>query len=139
MFFNEDQYKVTKVRTVDGITPLIIDSVVQTKVVFFPKNDLVRKLLEEENTRKPNGLKMKIEIAKGYNPQDIHVIQRNEAELLKEKIALLEKENEELKAGTVLKNSAAVNGSGVSSGESDTTNLASEPKEQKVLAAKPAK
>lgn len=98
MFFNEDHYKVTKVRTLDGTTPLIVDNVVQTKVVYFPKNPVVKKLLEEQNTRLPNGMKMKIELMNGYVQREAPavVVDTSETDYLKKQLEELRKQNAEL-------------------------------------------
>lgn len=93
MFFNEDHLKITKPKTADGRTPLIDPKTERTvtKVIFAPSNPITKKLFEEENTRLPNGLKMKIEHVKGYIPQPIvnHEVSKNTE---------LQEENEKLKA-----------------------------------------
>jgi hypothetical protein len=98
MFFNEDHLKITKVRTLDGTTPLIVNERVQHKVIYAPNNALVKKLLEEQNTRLPNGMKMKIEFIKGYAPDPVPamVVDNSETELLKKQLADLQKQNADL-------------------------------------------
>lgn len=70
MFFsNEDHLRVTKVRTVDGLQPLVVDDVIQKKVIHAPMSAL--KFLESQNQWLPNNLKMKIEKVKGYTPAPV--------------------------------------------------------------------
>lgn len=97
MFFNEDQLKVTKVRTVDGLTPVFDEQGrPAVKTVFVPANRDTKKLLEEENTRKPNHLKMKIELVKAYQPQPVTHVADPEIDALQKRIADLEAENKKL-------------------------------------------
>jgi hypothetical protein len=38
------------------------------KIIFAPNTPVARKLFEDQNTRLPTGLKMKIEVVPGYKP-----------------------------------------------------------------------
>src|SRR5688572_15386924 len=94
MFFNEDHLKITKVRTADGISPVLgADGRVATKVIYAPLNKTTQKSFEEQNTRLPTSLKMKIEVISGYVASANHVIYTPEADELKKKILELEAEN----------------------------------------------
>lgn len=100
MFFNEDQLKITKVRTSDGISPLMDESGERTlkKIVFLPDNKVTLKLLEEQNTRLPTALKMKIEKVPAYKPVQVNQIDHDkETEALTLKNLELEDEVNKLK------------------------------------------
>lgn len=101
MFFHEDHLRITKVRTVDGISPLIEDEKIQKKVIHAPLNPQTKKLFEEENSRKPNQLKMKIEVVKAYQPEPIPQGPSSEVLDLQAKIKALEEENNSLKINKV--------------------------------------
>lgn len=96
MFFNEDHLQITKVRTNDGISPVIgEDGKVAKKIVFAPLNPLSKKLLEEQNTRLPTSLKMKIDVIKAYKPEP--VVDTSEVDALKLQILELQAQNKQLK------------------------------------------
>lgn len=99
MFFNEDYIQITKVRTNDGVSPVIgEDGRVATKIIFAPVNPLAKKLLEEQNSRLPNQLKMKIEVKKAYKPEPVQpVVDTSAIDALNLKILALEQENKKLK------------------------------------------
>lgn len=110
MFFHEDHLRITKVRTLDGISPLMgEDERPQKKIVFAPLNPQTKKLFEEENSRKPNQLKMKIEVVKAYQPEPIPQGPSSEVLDLQAKIKALEAENNSLKINKV--SSENLNGS----------------------------
>lgn len=71
MFYGEDHLRITKVRTADGLSPVINPDtgLVEKKVVFAPLNPQSKRLFDEQNTRLPNQLKMKIEVVKAYKPE----------------------------------------------------------------------
>lgn len=72
MFFHEDHLRIIKVRTSDGISPAMgEDERPLKKIIFAPDNPQTRKLFAEENNRKPNQLKMKIEPVKAYKPEPV--------------------------------------------------------------------
>lgn len=74
MFFNEDHLRITKVKTIDGTSPLIgPDERPVKKVIFAPDNPASRKLFEDQNTRLPTNLKMKIDPVKAYKPEPVTV------------------------------------------------------------------
>lgn len=73
MFFNEDHLRITKIRTADGLSPVMgADERPLKKIIFAPSNPITRKSFEDLNSRLPTALKMKIEVVKGYNPQVVH-------------------------------------------------------------------
>lgn len=110
MFFNEDHLRITKVRTTDGISPLMgEDERPQKKIIFAPLNPQTKKLFEEENSRKPNQLKMKIEVVKAYRPEPIPQAPAVDVSALEERIKALEAENNSLKINKVT--SESTNGS----------------------------
>lgn len=119
MFFNEDHLKITKVRTLNGNSPLIKDGRVQTKVIYAPNNPMVRKLLEEQNTRLLDGMKMKIEVVKAYSQNtprlEVDVTETNDLkkqlEELRKQNAELQTQNKELQEVVVMKESVAAAGS----------------------------
>lgn len=72
MFHNIDHLRITKVRTTDGTTPVIgSDEKPVKKIIFAPATKDAIKQFNDQNTRLPNQLKMKIEHVKGYTPQPI--------------------------------------------------------------------
>lgn len=110
MFFNEDHLRITKIRTTDGISPLMgEDERPQKKIIFAPLNPQTKKLFEEENSRKPNQLKMKIEVVKAYHPEPIPQAPAVDVSALEAKIKALEAENNSLKINKV--SSENLNGS----------------------------
>jgi|SRR6476620_2983013 len=97
MFFNEDHLKITKVRTTDGTSPLIgEDERPVKKVIFAPLNPQSKKLFEDQNTRLPTNLKMKIEVVKGYRPEAIPAAPAVDISALEARIKELEGANKEL-------------------------------------------
>ena len=97
MFFNEDHLKITKVRTTDGTSPLIgEDERPVKKVIFAPLNPQSKKLFEDQNTRLPTNLKMKIEVVKGYRPEAIPAAPSADVSALEARIKELEQANKEL-------------------------------------------
>jgi hypothetical protein len=102
MFFNEDHLRITKVKTIDGTSPLIgEDERPVKKVIFAPLNPLSKKLLEDQNTRLPTNLKMKIETVKAYKPEPIPAAPAEDVEALKLKLQQLEQENKSLKESKI--------------------------------------
>ena len=62
MLYEQDHLKITKVRTVDGITPLFDEQRRPLeKVIYAPDTALTRKTFDDQNSRLPEHLKMKIE------------------------------------------------------------------------------
>lgn len=123
MFFSdEDHLRVTKVRTVDGNTPYFDEQGRPiTKTVFMPLNRDTKKLLEEENTRKPNHLKLKIEVMKAYKPTPVPVAPAVDVDALQKKLNDLEAENKLLKESKAIDD--LLNHSG-DNGTADKTNKA---------------
>lgn len=111
MFFQEeDHLRITKVRTNDGISPVIgEDEKPLKKIIFAPLNPQTKKLFEEENSRKPNQLKMKIDVVKAYRPEPITQPPAVDVSALEERIKALEAENNSLKINKV--SSESTNGS----------------------------
>lgn len=102
MFFNEDHLKITKVRTTDGISPVIgADERPMKKVIFAPLNPQSRKLFEDQNTRLPTNLKMKIEVVKGYSPEAIPASPAVDVSALEARIKELEQANKELTSNKI--------------------------------------
>lgn len=90
MFFNEDHLRITKPISINGMTPKIVDGKVVNRVIHLPLT--AERGLKEENTRLPDGLKMKIERMPGYTaPQ-----QPTESDSLKMQLAELIAQNERL-------------------------------------------
>lgn len=129
MFFNEDHLRITKVRTNDGTTPVIgEDEKPVKKIVLAPDNPQTRKLFQDQNTRLPTNLKMKIEPIKGYKPQPIS---NNESanSILEQKIKELEAQNKILleqqqKLNAEAKNLSSENGNSVVDPKKEKTNTA---------------
>lgn len=89
MFFNEDHLRITKVKTIDGVTPIYDEQRrPELKIIYAPDTKETRKLFDEANSRLPTHLKMKIERVKGYTPQSAPTVN----------VSDLEKEIAELKA-----------------------------------------
>jgi hypothetical protein len=102
MFFQEDHLRITKVKTIDGTSPLIgEDERPVKKVIFAPLNPLSKKLLEDQNTRLPTNLKMKIETVKAYKPEPIPAAPTEDVGALKLKLQQLEQENKSLKESKI--------------------------------------
>lgn len=98
MFFaNEDHLRITKVRTADGLSPIIgEDEKPMKKIITAPLNPQTKKLFEEQNSRLPTSLKMKIDVVKGYKPEPVQqVAQPDNSELLK-KLEELQAQNAKL-------------------------------------------
>lgn len=112
MFFNEDHLRITKIRTNDGISPMMgEDERPLKKIIHAPLNPQTQKLFREENDRKPNQLKMKIEVVKAYKPEPIPQAPAIDVSALEERIKALEEENNSLKINKV--SSENTNGSEV--------------------------
>jgi hypothetical protein len=102
MFFQEDHLRITKVKTIDGTSPLIgEDERPVKKVIFAPLNPLSKKLLEDQNTRLPTNLKMKIETVKAYKPEPVPAAPAVDVEALQKQLEQLEQENKSLKENKV--------------------------------------
>lgn len=96
MFFNEDHLRITKPISINGLSPKIVDGKVVNRVIHLPLG--AERGLKEQNSRLPDGLKMKIEIIKGYTPQPAEVINNDkEIEALKTELAQLRAEKAEKK------------------------------------------
>lgn len=76
MFYGEDHLRITKVRTANGISPVIneVTGLVEKKIVFAPLNPHTKRLFDEQNTRLPTNLKMKIEVVKAYKPEPVQQV-----------------------------------------------------------------
>lgn len=97
MFFNEDHLRITKVRTLDGLSPQIgEDEKPVKKIIQAPLNKDTKKLFDDQNTRLPNSLKMKIEVVKAYKPEPAPVAAPVDVSALEKKIAELEAQNQAL-------------------------------------------
>lgn len=102
MFFSEDHLRITKVRTLDGLSPVSgPDEKPLKKIIFAPLNKESKKLFEDQNTRLPTSLKMKIEVVPAYKPEplpaqplvNVSALEKEIAEL-KEQNRLLQEQNE---------------------------------------------
>lgn len=100
MFFNEDHLRITKPISINGLSPKIIDGKVVNRIIHLPLT--AEKGLREQNSRLPDGLKMKIEKMPGYKPEaqpsETDSLRMQLAELLADKTRL-EKELSEKKVG----------------------------------------
>jgi len=97
MFFNEDHLRITKVKTIDGTSPLIgLDERPVKKIVFAPLNPQTVKLFEDQNTRLPTNLKMKIEKVAAYRPEPLPAQPSVDVSALEKKISELEAANKTL-------------------------------------------
>lgn len=86
MFFNEDHLRITKVRTVNGTTPMTgVDERPIKKTIFAPLNKDTKKLFEDQNKRLPNNIKMKIEVVRAYKPEQIAAPTPVEISILEQK------------------------------------------------------
>lgn len=141
MFFAEDHLRITKIKTVNGLTPEFDEQGRPVKkIVFAPKNRDTLRLFADQNTRLPNHLKMTIEPVKAYNPHAIHNSQQNdEAELLKLQLAALQAENEKLKSENVLKVSANGNANNSSAEDNSGAKQTGEQADGKVSTGKTSK
>lgn len=76
MFYAEDHLRITKVRTHNGMSPVINQTTgkVEHKIIFAPLNPSTKKLFEDQNTRLPTDLKMKIEVVKAYKPEPVQAV-----------------------------------------------------------------
>lgn len=90
MFFTEDHLRITKPISVNGLSPKIVDGKVINRVIHLPVT--AERGLKEQNSRLPDGLKMKIEKISGYTPAPAEVINNDK------EIAALKAELEQLKA-----------------------------------------
>lgn len=98
MFFSVDHLRITKVKTINGTTPLTGDDEKPVKkIIFAPLNRDTKKLFEDQNTRLPNNIKMKIEVVKAYKPEPLPAGPSEETIALQNKIAELEAQNKALK------------------------------------------
>jgi hypothetical protein len=99
MFYSEDHLRITKIRTTDGTTPVIgPDEKPVKKIIFAPNTPTARKLFEDQNTRLPNGLKMKIELIPAYKPEPAPFTPGvdEEKEALKKELAALKQTHDNL-------------------------------------------
>lgn len=88
MFFTEDHLRITKPISINGISPKIHEGKVVNRIIHLPLT--AEKGLREQNTRLPDGMKMKIEKIPGYTPAP----QPTEADSLRMQLAeLLEEKN----------------------------------------------
>lgn len=102
MFFEEDHLRITKIRTNDGISPTMgEDERPLKKIIHAPLNPWTKKLFEEENSRKPNQLKMKIEVVKAYKPEPVPQAPPVDVSALQAEIEELKRQNNELKINKV--------------------------------------
>lgn len=102
MFFEEDHLRITKIRTNDGISPTMgEDERPLKKIIHAPLNPQTKKLFEEENSRKPNQLKMKIEVVKAYKAEPIPQAPAVDVSALHAEIEELKRQNNELKINKV--------------------------------------
>lgn len=95
MFFNEDHLRITKPISINGLSPKIVDGKVINRIIHLPLG--AERGLKEQNSRLPDGLKMKIESIKGYTPKPEEVVNNDK------EIAALKAELEQLKAGIAAK------------------------------------
>jgi hypothetical protein len=99
MFYAEDHLRITKIRTTDGTTPVIgPDEKPVKKIIFAPDTPTARKLFEDQNTRLPNGLKMKIERVPAYKPAPVAFtpVVDEEKEALKKQLVDLQAKHDNL-------------------------------------------
>lgn len=86
--FDQDHLRITKPISINGLSPKIVDGKVSSRIIHLPLN--AEKGLKEQNTRLPDGLKMKIEKIPGYKPDPVEIINNNhEVEMLKAEIERL--------------------------------------------------
>lgn len=91
VFFNEDHLRITKPISINGLSPKIVNDKVVSKIIHLPLT--AEKGLREQNTRLPDGLKMKIEKIPGYTPTPAEVVNNdNEMALLRAELAQLKAE-----------------------------------------------
>lgn len=91
MFFNEDHLRITKPISINGLSPKIVDGKVINRIIHLPVS--AERGLKEQNTRLPEGLKMKIEKIPGYTPAPAEVVNNNkEIEELKAELEKLKAE-----------------------------------------------
>lgn len=121
MFFNEDHLRITKIRTSDGLSPIIgSDERPEKKIIFAPLNPQTKKLFEEANTRLPNQLKMKIEVVKAYKPEPIVAAPPVDISAYEKRIAELEQKNKELESAQLQSAVITENGNGAVKQVSET-------------------
>lgn len=88
MFFNEDHLRITKPISINGLSPKIVDGKVINRVIHLPVT--AERGLKEQNSRLPDGLKMKIEKIPGWTPTPAEVVNNDkEIEQLKAEIERL--------------------------------------------------
>lgn len=90
MFFTEDHLRITKPISINGLSPKIVDGKVINRIIHLPLT--AEAGLREQNSRLPDGLKMKIERINGYKPTQLEVVNNNK------EIDELKAELEKLKA-----------------------------------------
>lgn len=96
MFFNEDHLRITKIKTVNGITPQTgEDERPVKKVIFAPLNKDTRKLFDDQNKRLPNNIKMKIEVVKAYHPEPVISKTETDNSIIEQKNKELEEQKEQ--------------------------------------------
>lgn len=130
MFFNEDHLRITKVRTADGISPVMgEDEKPLKKIIHAPLNKETVKLFNEQNNRLPNQLKMKIETIKAYKPEpitapavDVSALELKIAELEKQNALLQEQQQKQVSSAAELKDTEQVNGNGQTANDLKTKN-----------------
>ncbi len=98
MFYSEDHLRITKVRTADGVSPLMEGERVAKKIITAPLNAVTKKAFEDQNSRLPTPLKMKIEVVKAYKPEAIPEVPGPDVNELQRKIDELTKLKAELQA-----------------------------------------
>lgn len=88
MFFTEDHLRITKPISLNGLAPKIVDGKVINRIIHLPLG--AERGLKEQNSRLPDGLKMKIEKIPGYTPKPAEIVNNNkEVEELKAEIERL--------------------------------------------------
>lgn len=65
-FLQQQHIVVSTVLTTDGISPVVIDDVIQYKETHLPLT--AKKMLDKKNEKLPDSLKMKIKIVEGEAP-----------------------------------------------------------------------
>lgn len=128
MFFNEDHLRITKIKTVNGITPQTGDDERPVKkIILAPLNKDTRKLFEDQNKRLPNNIKMKIEVVKAYKPESIISNNENDNSITEQKNKELEEQNKKLleqiqKLNAEAKNLSSENGNSIVDPKKEKTN-----------------
>lgn len=112
MFYDQDHLRITKIRTTDGTTPLLgPDEKPVKKIVFAPLTKDSKRLLEDQNSRLPNGLKMKIEVIPAYKPEPVPFKPAidEEKEAMRKELEMLRAEKEASKIPQPNGNGSTVN------------------------------